>query len=290
MYWNKAEVQDIVSRALGEDLGSGGDITSQNLLSAKNRAVGVIRAREEGIIAGLEVMKLVFKQCDPAINFEFLLAEGARIKDNDEVAVIKGSSRSILKGERTALNFLQRLSGIATKTRTYVDQVGDYPVRITDTRKTTPTLRLLEKYAVTVGGGYNHRLGLYDAVMLKDNHLTAAGGIKKAVTTIKANIPHTTKIEIEVEDMAGVKDALKAGVDIIMLDNMSFARMKEAVDYIEGRVVVEASGGITLENVVQVAKTGVDVISVGALTHQIASLDLSLDLKVNFDEEDSLRI
>ncbi|MFW6270960.1 MAG: carboxylating nicotinate-nucleotide diphosphorylase, partial [Bacillota bacterium] len=217
-----------------------------------------------------------------------LKKDGETVVEGDVLVEIKGSTKDILKGERTALNFLQRLSGIATRTQQYVAKIKDYSVRITDTRKTTPNLRILEKYAVTAGGGYNHRMGLYDAVMIKDNHIKAAGGIKKAVKIIKENIPHTTSIEVEVEDMNGVKETLESEVDIIMLDNMTYRKMKNAVDYIrkeDKKMIIEASGGITLENVETVAETGVDIISIGALTHQINSLDISLDLTPDINQK-----
>ena len=236
-------------------------------------------AKEEGIVAGMEVVKRVFTYCNKDIDVKVLINDGQEISPGDKLAVISGSTRDLLKGERTALNFIQRLSGIATKTRKYVDAVSEYSANIVDTRKTTPTLRVLEKYAVTVAGARNHRMGLFDAVMIKDNHILAAGGIENAVVKVKERIAHTVKIEVEVEDMEGVKKALDAGADIIMLDNMGSDLMKEAVQLIGNKALVEASGGITLDNIVDVAATGVDIISVGALTHQINSLDISLNLE-----------
>ena len=278
MFWNKDLIQDIVDRALKEDFGTGGDITSDNLLSAQHQSKGIILAKQKGVIAGLKVAAMVFESCNNELIFKPLLQDGDMIEPGDKIAEVEGVTRDILKGERTALNFLQRLSGIATNTKKYVDKVKNHPVRITDTRKTTPTLRVLEKYAVKVGGGYNHRMGLFDAVLIKDNHIQAAGGIKKAINTIRTQIPHTTKIEIEVENMPGVKKALTAEADIIMLDNMELKQMEKAVAYIDKKALVEASGGITLRTINEIAATGVDVISVGALTHQIRSLDLSLNL------------
>lgn len=279
MYWNNELVNTIIQRALLEDVGMG-DITTDNLIEFDHQSEGFILAKEEGIIAGLNVAQMIFTRIDKGIEFKPLLKDGDSVKDGDEIAKLRGSTRAILKGERVALNFLQRLSGIATKTHHYVALVKDFPVRITDTRKTTPTLRILEKYAVTIGGGNNHRMGLYDAVMIKDNHIIAVGGILKAVNIIRSKIPHTTKIEVEVENMNEVEEALKAKVDIIMLDNMDVKTMFGAVNYINGRAIVEASGGITEENVRDVAKTGVDVISIGALTTHVKSLDISLELSL----------
>jgi len=277
MQINKLFAEEIVERALREDL-IYGDLTTDNLVdySAKSKAVFILK--EEGVIAGLEIAEMVFKKLDEDIQFRALVKEGSQISAGSKIAEVKGSTAAILKGERTALNFLQRMSGIASETRSYVELIKDYPAKIADTRKTTPTLRPLEKYAVKKGGGNNHRMGLFDAVMIKDNHIKAAGGIEKAVALIKDQVSHTVKIEIEVEDLKGVKKALEAGADIIMLDNMDGDELKEAVEYIDGRAVVEASGGIRKENLVQAAAAGVDIISVGALTHQIKSLDIGLDL------------
>jgi nicotinate-nucleotide pyrophosphorylase (carboxylating) len=200
------------------------------------------------------------------------------VEKGQQIAEVEGSVRSILSGERLALNLLQRLSGIATRTNQYVQAIAGTKARVVDTRKTTPGLRLLEKYAVRVGGGHNHRYALYDAVMIKDNHIKGAGGIKQAVDAARATIPHTMKIEVETESLEQVREALEAGADIIMLDNMELERMKEAVALIAGRAVVEASGGVTLETIRSIAETGVDVISVGALTHSVKALDISLDL------------
>jgi nicotinate-nucleotide pyrophosphorylase (carboxylating) len=278
MYWNKEILKDTVKRALMEDIGMG-DITTDNLISPEHKSVGFIVSKEDGVVAGLNVAKEVFNQVDNGIEFETFVKDGDEIKAGDKLAKLQGPTAGILKGERVALNFLQRLSGIATKTRKYVSTVKDLKVRIVDTRKTTPNLRMFEKYAVVVGGGKNHRIGLYDAVMIKDNHIIASGGIAKAVEKIREKIPHTTKIEVEVESLKEVKEAIESKADIIMLDNMSIENMKEAVKYINGRAIVEASGGINEKTLRQVAETGVDVISIGALTGHIKSLDISLDLK-----------
>ncbi len=279
MYWNESLLKDIVCKALTEDIGMG-DITTDNIIKPDHESNGFILCKENGILAGINVAKVVFEQVDSSIIFEPFFNDGDMIKTGDKIAKIQGRTASILKAERVALNFLQRLSAIATKTRKYVAIVRDFPVRITDTRKTTPNLRMLEKYAVTVGGGKNHRMGLYDAVMIKDNHILAAGSISNAVRKIKCRIPHTVKIEVEVENMEQVMEAVENHVDIIMLDNMSVNDMEKAVDYIDKRAIVEASGGINENNLREVAKTGVDVISMGTLTGDIRSLDISLDLTV----------
>lgn len=278
MFLNKQWIEEIIDRAIKEDLGFG-DLTSDNLIAAEQSGQGIITAKEGGIIAGLDIVEMVFNKYDKDIIFTPLIVEGERVENGAKIAEINGSVRSILKGERVALNFLQRLSGIATRTHFFVKLVQEFPVRIVDTRKTTPTLRVLEKYAVKVGGGKNHRMGLYDAVMIKDNHIKAAGSIRAAVKTIRSRVSHTSRVEVEVEDLDGVQEALAVGADIIMLDNMETSLMAEAVDCINGRALVEASGGITEQNVIDVARTGVDIISIGALTHHIKSLDISLNLK-----------
>ena len=278
MYWNDKLIEEIIERAIREDIWTG-DLTSDLLISEVEVGNGVILAKEEGLVAGLSIAEKVFYQFSDEIVFEYLLKDGDMVRPGQQLAELKGPVREILKGERTALNFLQRLSGIATRTNRYVEAVSSYPVKIVDTRKTTPTLRILEKYAVRVGGGYNHRMGLYDSVMIKDNHIFAAGGIFKAVKKVKEQLAHTIKIEVEVENLQGVEEALNAGVDIIMLDNMEIPEMSRAVEIINKQAIVEASGGITLENLVEVAATGVDIISVGVLTHNIKALDISLNLE-----------
>ncbi len=277
MYWNDEVAKEIIQRAVLEDLGMG-DITTDSLIPPEKRGKAFILAKEEGIIAGLKVAEMVFNYFECTLEFVSLFKDGELVRQGDKIAKLSGTVRAILKGERTALNFLQRMSAIATKTHRYAMLVKDLPVRITDTRKTTPTLRMFEKYAVVVGGGHNHRMGLYDAVMIKDNHIAAAGGILKAVNDVRKEIPHTVKIEVETENMDEVKEAVKARADIIMLDNMDLDTMRQAVEYISKRAVVEASGGITEENLRQVAQTGVDVISIGALTTKIDSLDISLEI------------
>jgi len=265
---------------LAEDVGYG-DVTTETTIPAGTAASAIIHVKEDGIIAGLPVARLVFDVVDPSLTFRALAQDGDRVARGTVIAEVEGSAHSILTGERLALNLMQRMSGVATKTRTFVDALEGLPTRLVDTRKTTPGHRLLEKYAVTIGGGSNHRFGLYDAVMIKDNHIKGAGGIRAAVEAARARIPHTMTIEVETESLAQVDEALEAGADIIMLDNMTNALMKEAVARIKERaphVKVEASGGVRLETIRAIAETGVDVISVGALTYSFEALDISLDL------------
>jgi nicotinate-nucleotide pyrophosphorylase (carboxylating) len=233
-------------------------------------------AKEEGVIAGLNVAQRVFEILDKDVNVKINVKEGDKVSKGTVIAQIEGSTKAILNGERLALNLIQRMSGIATISRKYRDIVKDIPVRIVDTRKTTPGLRILEKYAVRVGGCYNHRYNLSEAVLIKDNHIKAIGGIKKAIDKIKNNLSHTIKVEVEVESIEGLKEAIEAGADIVMLDNMNLEDMRKAVEIGRGKVILEASGGITIEELVETAKTGVDVISVGALTHSVKALDISL--------------
>lgn len=275
---NQMKIRKIVRDAIEEDIGTG-DITTDNIIEEDEVGKGFIKVKEKSVIAGLEVAETVFNKIDKDLEFNYKKEDGEKVEEGNIIAEVSGKVRSILKGERLALNFLQRMSGIATKTNNYVNQVKDYEVKIVDTRKTTPNLRILEKWSVRLGGGKNHRMGLYDTVLIKDNHIKAAGGIGKAINKVKTNIPHTVKIEVEVEDLEGVKTALKNKADIVMLDNMSLEDMRKAVDLIGDDAIVEASGGINLENIEDVAETGVDVISVGALTHQIESIDISLDIQ-----------
>jgi len=275
---NDIKVKKVIRRAVEEDIWVG-DITTDNIIEKNKMGKGVIVVKEKAVIAGLKVAELVFREIDSDLKFEHVKNDGELVNEGDKIAVVQGDIRSILKGERLALNFLQRMSGIATKTRKYVDEISEYDVRVVDTRKTTPTLRYFEKKAVRAGGGYNHRMGLYDGVLIKDNHIKSAGSIGEAIEKAKEKIPHTIKIEVEVESIKGVKEALEKEADIIMLDNMSSEEMKRSVEMIGDRAISEASGGITLENIEEVAKTGVDIISVGALTHQIESIDIGLNLK-----------
>lgn len=275
--WNRHELQRKIEEWLQEDVGSG-DVTTMSTIPADEHGVGILYAKESGVIAGLSIAQQVFETVDLALVFTASVEEGAHVKKGDQLAEVSGSVRSILSGERLALNLMQRLSGIATQTNAYVQAVSSTKARVVDTRKTTPGLRFLEKYAVRVGGGHNHRFALYDAVMIKDNHIKGAGGIAQAVAAARAQIPHTMTIEVEAETLEQVQEALDAGADIIMLDNMSNEDMTQAVALIQGRAIVEASGGVNLETIRSIAMTGVDVISVGALTHSVKAFDISLDL------------
>ncbi|UKK96103.1 carboxylating nicotinate-nucleotide diphosphorylase [Brevibacillus brevis] len=277
MMWNKRELQRKIEEWLQEDVGFG-DVTTMSTIPESEQGVGILYAKEAGIVAGLPIAEQVFATVDSALVFEAKVVEGARVEVGQQIAEVSGSVRSILSGERLALNLMQRLSGIATKTSEYAAAVAGTKARVVDTRKTTPGLRVLEKYAVRVGGGYNHRFALYDAVMIKDNHIKGAGGIAQAVAAARAVIPHTMTVEVEAESFEQVQEALAAGADTIMLDNMSLDQMVEAVQYINGRAIVEASGGVSLETIGDIAKTGVDIISVGALTHSVKAFDISLDL------------
>ncbi|MCR8636127.1 carboxylating nicotinate-nucleotide diphosphorylase [Paenibacillus radicis (ex Xue et al. 2023)] len=265
---------------LEEDIGMG-DVTTMTTIAKESRSKGIIHLKDSGIIAGLQIAEAVFALVDPELEFKAKVQEGQDVSYGTIVAEVSGSTRSILLGERLALNLMQRMSGIATRTKQYVDALQGLPVRLVDTRKTTPGHRLLEKYAVRVGGGHNHRFGLYDAVMIKDNHIKGSGGIIEAIRAARSQIPHTMKIEIEVESMEQLELALSAQPDIIMLDNMKPEQMRAAVARIKSQaahILVEASGSITLETIKAVAETGIDVISVGRLTYSVQALDISLDL------------
>lgn len=277
--YNEELVQSIKGW-LQEDVGSG-DITTRTTIPAGHESKGIIHAKEDGIICGIPVAELVFEVVDPSLMFRPLVQEGQKVNKGTILAEVEGSTHAILTGERLALNLLQRLSGVATRTASFVQELHGLPTRLVDTRKTTPGHRMLEKYAVRIGGGANHRFGLYDAVMIKDNHIKGAGGILQAVSRARANIPHTMTIEVETENLEQVEEALAAGADIIMLDNMSPELMKEAVRRIKAKsphIKTEASGNVSLETVRRMAESGVDVISVGRLTYSFTSLDISLDL------------
>ncbi|MDI9487744.1 MAG: carboxylating nicotinate-nucleotide diphosphorylase [Bacillota bacterium] len=268
-------VDEIIYNGLKEDINNF-DITTDILIDKESKSLAHMLAKEEGVIAGLNVAQRVFEILDKDVNVKINVKEGDKVSKGTVIAQIEGSTKAILNGERLALNLIQRMSGIATISRKYRDIVKDIPVRIVDTRKTTPGLRILEKYAVRVGGCYNHRYNLSEAVLIKDNHIKAIGGIKKAIDKIKNNLSHTIKVEVEVESIKGLKEAIEAGADIVMLDNMNLEDMRKAVEIGRGKVILEASGGITIEELVETAKTGVDVISVGALTHSVKALDISL--------------
>jgi nicotinate-nucleotide pyrophosphorylase (carboxylating) len=271
-------LNDLIKRALEEDIAYA-DITTSTLIPPEQQGTGEFYAKAQGIVAGMEVSRAVFRQLEPDIEFIMLKNDGDEITAGDSLAIVKGSTRTLLTGERLALNFLQRLSGIASKTRLMVEMIKYHKAEILDTRKTTPGLRVLEKYAVRVGGARNHRFGLYDGVIIKDNHIKAVGSIQKAVSTVRQKVPHTLKIEVEVENLEQLREALEAGADIIMLDNMNPDMMKTAVEIASGQAILEASGGLSEENLLEAAKTGVDFISMGALTHSAVSLDISFDIR-----------
>ena len=271
-------IEEFIELALKEDIGPG-DITTDNLIDSELSGVGTIIAKEPLVLAGLDVAAKVFQRLDPQISFKPHYRDGDSVKPRESIVTISGNLRALLTGERTALNFLQRLSGIATLVRSYVEKLGQTTVRLVDTRKTTPGWRTLEKYAVRIGGAYNHRMGLYDGVLIKDNHIEVCGGISAAIEGIREIVSHLGKIEVEVSDLPGVEEALAAGADVIMLDNMDIQQVTEAVKRINGKAVVEVSGGITDQSLKQLGKTGVDIISVGALTHSARSVDLSMRIE-----------
>lgn len=275
---NELVLEDIVRRALLEDIGNG-DITTESTVPADLQATAVILAKEAGVVCGHAVGEMVFRLLDPRVRYERLVEEGADVAVGTVVARVVGPARSILTGERCCLNFMQRTSGIATITRRLAERIKYYKAKLVETRKTVPGLRLLDKYAVKVGGGANHRFGLYDCVLIKDNHIEIAGGVRQAILQARKNLGvFTAKIEIEVEDLTQLEEALGAGADIIMLDNVDQETMRVAVERVAGRAVLEASGKITADTIEDVAKTGVDYISMGALTHSVKALDLSLDI------------
>jgi nicotinate-nucleotide pyrophosphorylase (carboxylating) len=269
-----SQVSAFIQRALEEDIGHG-DVTTTCLIQEKARSRAAYISKSDFILAGIHFCSEVYKLIDPSLNFKILAKEGNRVQKNDIIASVAGSTRSILLGERVSLNILQRLSGIATLTRTYVKKIRGTKAKIFDTRKTTPCMRFMEKYAVRTGGGSNHRFGLFDGILIKDNHIKSVGSLKKAIDSLRGR-NHLLKIEVEVNSIKTFLEALKAGADIIMLDNMPVKKIEKAVKMSKGRVLLEASGGITLDNVSNIAKTGVDFISVGALTHSAAAADISL--------------
>ena len=280
MFLITPEIESIIDRALAEDLGTG-DATTDALISSELKGQSEILAKAVGVLAGIDVTLAVFKRVDRSVETKALLRDGTTLQAGDVVASVEGRLSSILKAERTALNFLQRLSGISTETSKYVQAVAWYQTRIIDTRKTTPGLRTLEKYAIRVGGGFNHRRNLGDGVLIKDNHIQALRNegldLGATIARARAKAPHMLKVEVEVEDLDQVKEALEGGADILMLDNMGVREMSEAVELARGKAVTEASGGINWDTLCSVAATGVDLISVGALTHSVKSLDMSLD-------------
>ena len=276
------QLRRIVSEALAEDLASA-DITTEALVPSELEGKAAILVKRDGVLAGIDAAKEVFRQVDRSLRFKALVKDGAKVSKGKVVATIEGKMASMLKAERTALNFLQHLSGIATETARYVDAVEGTKAIITDTRKTVPGLRLLEKYAVRLGGGRNHRLNLSDGVLIKDNHLAILRshgvGLGEAVKQARKRAPRTMRVEVEVESVKQAREALSAGADIIMLDNMSLKDMRCVVELVQGKALLEASGGITLDNLRSVAETGVDLISVGALTHSAKALDISMEVE-----------
>lgn len=273
-----SQVINLIQAALEEDIGCG-DVTTDCLIDADDIGSGVIIAREPLVAAGLEVGKQVFEQLDARVVFKALVQDGDAVVSGARMAEVRGKLRGLLKGERTALNFLQHLSGIATHVRTYKQKLEEFNINLVDTRKTTPGWRVLEKYAVRLGGAGNHRMGLFDGVLIKDNHIAACGGVKQCIQKIRQNVSHLLKIEVEVSNMVELEAALKAGADVIMLDNMNLQQITAARVQINGRALVEVSGGVNLQNIRELARTGVDLISVGALTHAARSMDISMKIK-----------
>ena len=271
-------IEDLVENALSEDVG-GGDITTRLTVPHDSRSIATLTAKEAGIVAGMDVVHIVFEKVNAKIKCLSFVPDGNYVKAGDTIAAYEGSTRALLVGERVALNFLQHMCGIATVAYRYTKLVEGTKARVIDTRKTTPGLRILEKYAIRVGGAANHRFGLDDGILIKDNHIEAAGGITEAINAARAGAPHTLRIEVEVVDLDGLREAIDAGAEAVMLDNMNCDTMREAVKIADGRVILEASGGITEDNVAEVAATGVDLISSGALTHSVKALDISLNIK-----------
>jgi len=272
-------VEQAVRAALAEDLGLAGDITTDPIVPADARGVAALVARKPGVIAGLDLAEAAFRTLDPEVQFTRVIDDGGKVEGGGTIAKIKGRTRALLTGERTALNFFGRLSGIATLTSAYVEAVKGTKTRIACTRKTTPGLRAFEKFAVRCGGGVNHRFGLYDAVLVKDNHIAAAGGLEAALKLLRLRAGHMVRVEVEVEvdTLQQLEEALQFPIDAVLLDNMDVATLKKAVALVNGKVLTEASGGVTLETVGEIAATGVDLISVGALTHSARNLDSSLE-------------
>jgi nicotinate-nucleotide pyrophosphorylase (carboxylating) len=278
----RTQTDAIIELALSEDIGAG-DLTAGTVIPDTARATGQMLLKSTGVISGLTVVERVFARVDTKIRWQALVEDGVPLEAGTVIGEIAGPARSVLTAERTALNFVQRLSGVATLTRTFVDAIAGTGARIIDTRKTTPGMRVLDKQAVRHGGGFNHRIGLFDGVMIKDNHIAALGGddaICEAVDRARSQIPHTVKIEVEVANLEQLRHALASGAEIIMLDNMSVEMMREAVAITAGKAILEASGGVSLASVRAIAESGVDVISVGALTHSAPALDISVDLEI----------
>jgi nicotinate-nucleotide pyrophosphorylase (carboxylating) len=280
-FLNPLVVEEAVGRALDEDLGRAGDITSAATIPEGRKARALLKARKPGVLSGLPCAVETFRRLDPAIEFRAMKRDGDALKAGETAAEIAGDARAVLTGERTALNFVTHLSGVATLTAAFVAKVRHTNARIVCTRKTIPGLRALEKYAVRCGGGMNHRFGLDDAILIKDNHIAVAGGVAAALKAARASAGHLVKVEIEVDSLAQLEEVLKTGgADVALLDNMDAATMKRAVAMASGKVALEASGGVNIDTVAAIAATGVDMISVGALTHSAPALDLGLDIEV----------
>ena len=282
MQLSEAQVENIVNSAIAEDTGQG-DMTSEAVIPPDLQGRASVLVKASGVLAGIDIARMVFLKINPSIEVKIIIPDGQKVQPGDVVATVEGDVVSILKAERTALNFLQRMSGIATETARYIEATRGLPVHIADTRKTAPGLRPLEKYAVRTGGGQNHRQHMGDGIIIKDNHLAALSsqgmGLREIVARAKQNTRKGLKIEVEVKTPEEALEAIDAGADMVMLDNMSLSEMRRTVELVRGRALIEASGGITLDNVRQAAETGVDLISVGALTHSAKALDISLELE-----------
>ena len=274
----RKRVDTVIQRALEEDIGPG-DVTTDSIVPPGLRVTGQLIAKERGVVAGILVMKRVFELLDPGINFHVFVKDASSVRPGDIIAMVEGNGRALLKGERVALNFVQRMSGIATLTHRFVKAVSHTHAKILDTRKTAPGLRLLDKWAVRLGGGMNHRFGLYDMVLIKENHIAAAGGITKAVNKVKQKTKGSVPIEVETKNLEEVKEAMTLPIQRILLDNMDVVTIQKAVKMVCGKIPLEASGNISIENVVEVAETGVDYISVGKLTHSVKAVDFSFLLE-----------
>jgi nicotinate-nucleotide pyrophosphorylase (carboxylating) len=273
------QINKIIQAALAEDIGTG-DITTQATVSRTKKGWAQVIAKDDFVVAGTDIFAQTFRLLDKNIKVQKLIGDGCRAKKGDVIAEVSGKLFYMLQAERVALNFLQRMSGIATLTARYIEAVRGTKVKILDTRKTVPGLRILDKMAVRIGGGTNHRIGLYDGVLIKDNHIEAAGGITAAVKAQKKHLPQGMKVEVETKNIKEVKEALKCSVDIIMLDNMTVPAMKKAADFVAGRALLEASGNVHLQRVAEIAATGVDLISVGELTHSVQAADISLKIRM----------
>jgi len=271
-------IREQVQRALDEDVGSG-DITTELVVAPGSKGIGRILARQPGVAAGLALAEMTFFALDEAARFTACLSDGDTVRDGQDLAKVSARMAALLTGERTALNFLQRMSGIATLTRQFVERVRGLSARIAGTRKTAPGLRLVDKYAVQAGGGISHRLGLDDGILIKDNHIAAAGGVKKAVELARLRAPHGMKVQVEVSTLEEVEEAIRAGADWLLLDNMDTATLRKAAALAKGKAMTEASGQVNLDNVREIAETGVQLISVGALTHSAPALDISMEIQ-----------